>query len=249
MFAEQWRWLPRKQIPAELNLPSSLQHISASPSHYNLLRVLQNIITIGMTPHKGRITALFNKAGVTVFQRNKQWAELWSWSKELFTRVLVFRFKCRTIWPHRVVSRHSWSHQDWHPSPMIRLWMELLWIKKCHFYSLCIWISWCSKSLPHKWSNSLFTDKSKEWDKTWRKCLDLTPQWGNPEIWWLFTISSCMQMYVCLIWEDASWITNCLLDRVIQSGTAVIILLGQRQSRHFFRPRLAIMGYVRGSDA
>lgn len=119
MFAEQWRWLPRKQIPAELNLPSSLQHISASPSHYNLLRVLQNIITIGMTPHKGRITALFNKAGVTVFQRNKQWAELWSWSKELFTRALVFRFKCRTIWLHRVVSRHSWSHQDWHPSPMI----------------------------------------------------------------------------------------------------------------------------------
>lgn len=147
MSAERWRWLPRKQIPAELNLPSSLQHISASPSHYNLLRVLRTIITIGMTPHKGRITALFNKAGVTIFQRNKRWVELWSWSKELFTRVLVFRFKCRTIWLHRVVSRHSWSHQDWHPSPMMRLWMELLWINVTSIH--CAFESHDVQSLCH----------------------------------------------------------------------------------------------------
>lgn len=54
-----------KKIAAEFNLPSSFQHISASPYHSNLLGILQKIITIGITPHNGSINALFNKAGVS----------------------------------------------------------------------------------------------------------------------------------------------------------------------------------------
>lgn len=84
-----YRIHPSLKAPAHLCIPTPLSFVRSS----------EKIITIGLTPHKGRITALFNKAGMTTFQRNKEWVELWSWSKEFFTTVLVFRLKCRTICP------------------------------------------------------------------------------------------------------------------------------------------------------
>jgi hypothetical protein len=128
------RWSPLGQyIAAEFQLPSRLSHLWALLSHCNLWRVQQVITTTS-----SKMRCLINKPGMITFKKKKKIeVELWSWSKELVTRKILCRLKCRTIFLPKVVSIHSCSHQYCCPFQMIWFWMELLGIKKCHFGSLC----------------------------------------------------------------------------------------------------------------
>lgn len=182
-----------KKIAAEFNLPSSFQHISASPYHSNLLGILQKIITIGMTPH---MEALMSKTqSWCVFQRNS---------------VLNYNPKAKNYLPEGLfsgLSARQFVYTEWSEGTVDLIKTGNL-LQRCGFKWNCFGLknnnnkriplpftmhlnlllfTW---GLPHRCYNSLFTDRPKEQDKTWRNHLDLTPQWGNHDIQCMFPVLS-----------------------------------------------------------